>query len=396
MGTVQNEPATSQSPPWRDHYFPSVPDKDWHDWRWQIRNRIRDAGSLLGKLPFPREETNLILNGDPSLHFALTPFILSLIDPRDPSDPVGIQFLPSLEEFGSRGMEGMADPLDEEPDTPVEGIVHRYPDRCLFLVTHGCPVYCRHCTRRRKWAEGEAMKPEKTIRRMVDYVRNTPVLRDVLITGGDPLMLEADPLDRIIGELKQIGHVEVVRIGTRVPAALPMRLDGDLLEVLRTHAPLWINTHFNHPREITAEAVKACRGLRETGSPLNNQTVLLRGVNDRPEIILELCRRLLATGVRPYYLFHCDPVRGAAHLRTPVQAGLDIVDHLQGRIGGLGIPVYAVDTGGAGKIPLHPETLVERDGERWVLRNHQGKDVVYGGRARNPEPPSVPDLGDPS
>jgi lysine 2,3-aminomutase len=313
---------------------------------------------------------------------AVTAYYLSLADPGDPDDPILAQCLPSAAEAAALGSGG-DDPLDEAGQSPVPGLVHRYPDRVLMLVTNACFVRCRHCNRRRLWREPERAASPGELEAMLEYVRGHREVREVIISGGDPLTLGNRRLDELLAALRAIGHVDAIRIGTRAPVALPWRIDDGLCSVLERHAPVWINTHFNHPREVTPEAGAACLRLLKAGAPVGNQTVLLRGVNDSARIIAELNHALQRYGVRPYYLFLCDPVRGAEHFRTRIDEGIEIIARLRGFTSGLCVPALAVDTpGGGGKVTLQPECVVSRDGRKVTLRNFEGRLFVHEDPAR--------------
>jgi len=274
--------------------------------------------------------------------------------------------------------DGEDDPLEEEKDMPVPGLTHRYPDRCLMVVTNFCSMYCRHCTRKRIWTLGEAAKTEFELSKMFAYIRRHEEIRDVIVSGGDPLTLPTDRIEYILKSLRKIPHVEIIRIGTRVPVVLPMRIDDELCAVLEKYGPIWLNTQFNHPREVTAEAGQACDRLLRAGVPVNNQTVLLKGVNDHAEIIRKLNTELLRAKVRPYYLFQCDMVRGLDHFRTRLSKGIQIMEALRGLTSGLAIPSYVVDVpGGGGKIPLMPNYILSMGEDRTVLRNYEGIIVSY-------------------
>ena len=266
----------------------------------------------------------------------------------------------------------MDDPLGEEMFSPVPGITHRYPDRCLMVVSNSCAIYCRYCTRKRIMAED--VVSDLDLKRMIDYIAATPAIRDVVVSGGDPLTFATDKLDRILGKLRAIPHLEIIRIGSRVPVSLPMRIDDELTQMLARHHPLWINVHFNHPNEITPDAALACDRLSRAGIPLNNQSALLRGVNDDEATQLALVHGLMLIRVRPYYLYHCDPVRGADHFRTTIQRGIEMIESLRGHTSGLAIPQFAVDApGGGGKIPVNPQYVLAYDHGRAILRNFQGR-----------------------
>jgi lysine 2,3-aminomutase len=321
---------------------------------------------------------------------AVTPYYLSLVNFDDPDDPILRQVLPSIHEL-SPSAETSVDPLREEEHTPVKGLTHRYPDRALFVVTGVCAAYCRHCTRRRKWIEGSgATLTAPEITRAVAYLRNHPEIKDVLVSGGDPLTLPIPFLADILEQVREIPHVEIIRIGTRIPVVLPQRITTCLLDVLEKNGPLWVNTQFNHPREVTVEAARACDLLLRRGIPVSNQTVLLRGINDSPDIIEELNRALLRIKVRPYYLFQCDPVAGTEHFRTSIWTGVKIMEHLRGRVSGLAIPHFVIDLpGGGGKVPLLPDYIVSQDDDRITFRNYEGRLFVHR-EPRTPKKVSPP------
>ncbi len=291
------------------------------------------------------------------------------------------QAAPSIAEYTYHSV-GVSDPLAEERDMPVEGLVHRYPDRCLFIATNMCPMYCRHCTRRREWEDGELPKNRAMLDAMIDYIRATPSIRDVIFSGGDPVSLPVPVLDYCLTELRKIPHVEIIRLATRYPVVLPQRITDDLLAVLSKHLPVWLNTHFNHPNELTPESAAACRKILRAGIPVNNQSVLMRGVNDSAETMTKLCHGLLKMGVRPYYLFQCDPIQGAEHLRTSAWTGVEILEKMRGHTSGLAIPTFVVDTEGGGKVPLTPNYLMYATEDTLVLRNYEGHIFNY----RNPTP----------
>jgi lysine 2,3-aminomutase len=308
---------------------------------------------------------------------AITPYYASLIHKADPSDPVYAQAVPQGSELNDPPCL-MDDPLEEDHDMPVPGLVHRYSDRALVLATSMCAMYCRHCTRKRVAGQRERSISNIDLVRVVDYLGTHPEITDVIVSGGDPLTLQTATLDRILTAIRGVPSVEIIRIGTRTPVVLPMRITNGLVRMLRKHHPLFINTHFNHPRELTVEARAALARLADAGIPLGNQSVLLRGVNDDPQVIEELCRALVRNRVRPYYLFQCDLVRGVEHLRTPISRGIEIMEYLRGRLSGLAIPSYIVDTPhGGGKVPLLPNYIVSMSPTHTVLRNYEGILVSY-------------------
>ncbi|WP_162656766.1 KamA family radical SAM protein [Tuwongella immobilis] len=366
--------------PRRHPLWANVPDHQWNDWRWQSQNSIRSVRQLRNLLTFSPEELEAIgqLEGDYKL--AIAPYYFSLINPNDPDDPIRRQSVPSpLEAQNPSGYE-LEDPLEEDLDSPVPGLTHRYPDRALLVTTHVCSMYCRFCTRKRAtMVRGGWDAISRDDQRMIDYVAAHPEIRDVIISGGDPLTLPTAKLRFFLENLAALPHIDVIRIGTRVPVTLPMRLfDSELVELLSSVNKVWIQTHFNHPREITPESAQVVRSLIRGGMPVNNHTVLLKGVNDSLDTMRKLMRGLLRIKVRPYYIFHCDPVIGAGHFRTSVWKGLEIMEGLRGHMSGLGIPTYVVDSPhGGGKIPLMPNYLVSMSDDAVVLRNYEGMMVRY-------------------
>jgi lysine 2,3-aminomutase len=360
-------------PLWRD-----VPDKQWDDWRWQSQNAIRSVRQLRNLIPFSPEELEAIGALEAEYKLAIPPYYFSLIDCNNPNDPIRLQSVTSpLEANSSFELE---DPLEEDKDSPVPGITHRYPDRCLMVTTHVCTMYCRFCTRKRAtMVRGGWDAISRDDERMLEYIRDHSEIRDVIVSGGDPLTLPPAKLKFFLHGLRDIPHVDVIRIGTRVPTTLPQRLyDQETIDILADAEKVWIQTHFNHPREITPEVAKVCKTLLRAGMPLNNHTVLRTGVNDDLETMRKLMRALLRVKIRPYYLFHCDPVTGAGHFRTSVWKGLEIMEGLRGHMSGLAIPTYVVDSPhGGGKIPLMPNYLVSASDDCVILRNFEGMLVRY-------------------
>lgn len=330
----------------------------WDDWKWQFANRIRTLRQLSKVLDRPVASLapwGAVIKTYP---VAITPYYLSLMDPIDEGDPIRRQCLPDPRELDP-GEGGMEDPLDEERAMPVPGLIRRYPDRCLAIATGTCAVYCRHCNRKRMWGMRKSGGVRQRLQAMVDHVARTPELREVIVSGGDPLLLSESLLDWFLGALRAIPHVEVLRIGSRAPVTLPMRVTPGLCDMLQRHRPLWFNTQFNHPREITPESTLACERLLMAGIPVSNQSVLLRGINDDYETMRDLLYGLEKISVRPYYLFQCDPVRGANHFRAELWTGLGIIEKLWRNVSGLCLPRYVVDCpGGQGKIPLQPFSLL--------------------------------------
>lgn len=342
--------------------------KDWCDWRWQYRKRIRMPEQLT--VPLERQMTSLAGYGRllSSYPFCVTPYYLSLMDPDDENDPIRKQCFPDLQELDfSTG--GVADPLGEEKNMPVPGLVHRYPDRCLAIVTNACAVYCRHCNRKRRWNKGQLAATKGELQAMIGYVSRNKRIREVIVSGGDPITLNESILDWFLGEMRSLPHVEVIRIGSRIPVVLPMRITKRLCAMLRRNRPLWFNTQFNHVREITDDAARACEMLLDAGIPLSNQSVLLRGVNDTYEALQSLFYGLQRIGVRPYYLFQCDAVAGTDHFRVEMSAGIEIMEKLRRTISGLCLPRYVLDTSGeGGKIPLAPVALPAPEGKYHYLK----------------------------
>ncbi|MBY0527135.1 MAG: KamA family radical SAM protein [Gemmataceae bacterium] len=362
-------------PLWRD-----VPESQWNDWRWQSQNAIRSVRQLRDLLPFTPDELEAIGALEGQYKLAIPPYYFSLINPDDPNDPIRLQSVTSPLEMTNESGYEMEDPLEEDKDSPVPGLTHRYADRALLVTTHVCTMYCRFCTRKRAtMVRGGWDAISRNDERMVEYVRDHPEIRDVIVSGGDPLTLPVPKLKFFLDNLATIPHVDIIRIGTRVPVTLPQKLfDPSLIELLASAEKVWIQTHFNHPREITPEAARGCRNLLKAGMPINNHCVLLKGVNDSLETIRTLMRGLLRIKVRPYYLFHCDPVIGASHFRTSVWKGVEIMEGLRGHMSGLGIPNYVVDLPrGGGKVPLMPNYLVSVSDDAVVLRNYEGMLVRY-------------------
>jgi lysine 2,3-aminomutase len=365
-------------------FFPLAKLADWNDWRWQNRSRIRTLAELERIIQVTDREREAILRHTGPLPVGLTPYYMSLVDPEDASQPLRRTVIPTLDEFNRVAGEE-DDPLGEDSTSPVPGLVHRYPDRVLLLVTNFCSVYCRYCTRARLvGASGERALKKTDIDRAIEYIENTPAVRDVLISGGDPLSLDDERLEYILSRLRSIKHLEFIRIGTKQPVVQPMRVTPALTRMLRKYHPLWMSLHFTLPAEITPEVAEACGRLADAGIPLGSQTVLLKGVNDEVTTLKQLFHRLLQIRVRPYYLYQCDPISGSSHFRTTVDEGLEIMRGLRGHTTGYAVPSYVVDApGGGGKIALVPDAVIGRDGDDLLLRNFQGKSCRYpdpGGR----------------
>lgn len=352
----------------------------WKNWKWQINNSIKDINTfenLLG-VKFSEDQREKLKDTVEKFPLSVTPYYLSLIDTEDfENDPVFKQAIPSPSELVMTKYD-MKDPLAEDIDSPVPLITHRYPDRVLFHISNLCSMYCRHCTRKRKVGDNDYIPRKSEIQKGLDYIRNTPQIRDVLLSGGDPFMLPDKYLDWILTELRAIPSVEVIRIGSRMPVVLPYRITDDLVNILKKHHPVWVNTHFNHPREVTESAKEALAKLADNGIPLGNQTVLLAGVNDCPRIMKKLVHKLVMNRVRPYYLYQCDLSEGLSHFRTPVGKGIEIIESLIGHTSGFAVPTYVIDApGGGGKIPVMPNYLISWSTNKVVLRNYEGVITTY-------------------
>ncbi len=360
----------------RPDKWAAVSDAEWDDWRWQLSNRLNSCAELAEVIHLtPDEEAGLRAEG--KFRVDITPYFASLIDPDDPDCPVRQQVIPRAGEL--EGFEAMMrDSLAEDEHSPVPGLVHRYPDRVLMLVTTQCASYCRYCTRSRIVGDPHATFSRQQHDAQIDYIRRTPQVRDVLLSGGDPLTLPHKVLDDLLRRLRDIPHVEIIRIGSRVPVFLPQRITDELVTMLRQYHPLWMNIHVNHPKEITPELGRACAKLADAGIPLGNQSVLLAGVNDHPDTIKKLCHELVKIRVRPYYLYQCDLVQGSGHFRTTIAAGLEIMEALRGHTSGYAIPLYIVDLpGGGGKVPVLPNYLISQSPDRAVFRNFEGYISTY-------------------
>ncbi len=355
----------------------SIANPLWNDWKWQYANRIttvEQLSQLICLSEKEKDEINLCLQ---SFRMAITPYYASLMKKDDSNDPIHRQAIPSIEETYLCGND-MEDPLNEEHDSPVPHIVHRYPDRVLFLVTLQCSMYCRHCTRRRTVGEGDRVITEKELQKALAYIRKHEEIRDVLISGGDPLTMPDAKLEHIISEIRAIEHVDIIRIGTRVPVVMPMRITNELTSMLKKYQPIWINTHFNHPSEITREAEAACMAIVDAGIPLGNQSVLLRGINDSSKIMKELLLKLVHMRVRPYYLYQCDLSVGIGHFRTNVEEGIEILHELTGYISGYAIPKFVIDApAGGGKIPVNYNYVIQKDDKEVVMENYRGETYRY-------------------
>lgn len=357
---------------WKD-----VTPEQWNDWKWQIANRITSVEQLKKVINITPEEEEGIHECLKTLRMAITPYYASLMDPNDPNCPVRKQAVPTSFELHQASAD-MLDPLHEDEDSPVPGLTHRYPNRALLLITDQCSMYCRHCTRRRFAGQSDEQMPMARIDKAIEYIRNTPVIRDVLLSGGDGLCVNDDVIEYIIKNLRAIPHVEIIRIGSRTPVVMPQRITDDFVDMLKKYHPIWLNTHYNHPREITPEAKIACEKLANAGVPLGNQSVLLRGVNDCVHIMRELVHSLVKMRVRPYYVYQCDLSMGIEHFRTTVSKGIEIIEGLRGHTSGFAVPTFVVDApGGGGKIPVMPQYLISQSKKKVILRNFEGVITTY-------------------
>jgi lysine 2,3-aminomutase len=356
--------------------FADIPDDKWNDWHWQLSNRLNSIEDFEKVLPLTDSERTAL--SSPGLfRVDVTPYFISRIDPNDPDDPIRKQIIPTADEIDAfTGM--MEDSLAEDRHSPVPGLVHRYPDRVLMLVTTQCASYCRYCTRARIVGDPSQTFSRTDFEAQIDYLKHTSQVRDVLLSGGDPLTLAPKLLEELLSRLREIEHIEVIRIGSRVPVFMPMRITDELTDMLQKYHPLWMNIHVNHPNEISKELAEATDKLTRAGIPLGNQSVLLAGVNDCTHIMRKLVQDLVRIRVRPYYLYQCDLVEGAGHFRTPVAKGIEIMEGLRGHTSGFAVPTYVVDApGGGGKIPVMPNYQISASDHKIILRNYEGYITTY-------------------
>ena len=361
----------------RHRLFPNVSDDDWNDWRWQVKNRVETLDELKRYVNLTIEEEDGIKKSLSSFRMSITPYYLSLIDSKNPHCPIKKQCVPTINETIISAAD-LEDPLGEDVDSPVPGLTHRYPDRALFLITDCCAMYCRHCTRRRFSGQHDSDLSINRIDKCIDYIAHTPQIRDVLLSGGDALLVSDERIEYILSRLRAIPHVEIIRLGTRTPVVLPQRITPELCRILRQYHPVWINTHFNHPYEITPESANACAMLADSGMPIGNQSVLLRGINDCVNVMRELVHELVKIRVRPYYIYQCDLSRGLEHFRTPVSKGIEIIEGLRGHTSGFCVPTFVIDApGGGGKVPVMPNYVISQSPERTIVRNYEGVISTY-------------------
>jgi len=357
--------------------FTDIPDELWNDWHWQVENRIETVDDLKKLMTLTPEEEEGVVKCLETLRMAITPYYFSLIDLNDPHDPIRKQAVPTGLEL-HKAEADLLDPLHEDTDSPVKGLTHRYPDRVLLLTTDMCSMYCRHCTRRRFAGQCDTSVPKDQIDKCIDYIREHTEVRDVLLSGGDVLLLSDDQLEYIISNLRKIEHVEIVRLGSRTPVVMPQRITPELCNMLKKYHPVWLNTHFNHPSEVTEESARACAMLADAGVPLGNQSVLLAGVNDCVHVMKKLVHELVKMRVRPYYIYQCDLSFGLEHFRTPVSKGIEIIEALRGHTSGYAVPTFVVDApGGGGKIPVMPNYVISQTPNKVILRNFEGVITTY-------------------
>ncbi len=361
----------------RFELFPNVTDEQWNDWKWQVKNRIETLEDLKKYVTLTPEEEEGVKKTLQTLRMAITPYYISLIDPNNPDCPVRKQAVPTGKETYQSPAD-LLDPLHEDEDSPVPGLTHRYPDRVLLLITDMCSMYCRHCTRRRFAGQKDGESAIDRIDKAIEYIAKTPQVRDVLLSGGDSLCVSDERLEYIISKVRAIPHVEIIRLGSRTPVVCPQRITDDLVNMLKKYHPVWLNTHFNHPQEVTKEAAEACAKLANAGIPLGNQTVLLRGVNDCVNTMKKLMHELVKMRVRPYYIYQCDLSMGIEHFRTPVSKGIEIIEGLRGHTSGYAVPTFVVDApGGGGKTPVMPQYVISQAPGKVVLRNFEGVITTY-------------------
>lgn len=357
--------------------YKDVPEKDWNNWKWQLRNVVKDIDTLKKIMPIDESMEQDLKKCLEKFTMAITPYYASIMEKDYPRGVVRLQAVPTINELHVAA-DDQDDPLHEDVDSPVPGLTHRYPDRVLLLVTHICSMNCRHCTRRRMVGDHDTHLTRESIDKCIDYIREHKEIRDVLLSGGDPFTLTDDALEYVISKVREIDHVEIIRIGSRTPVVMPQRITDDLCNMLKKYHPIYVNTHFNHPDEITADSKEACERLANAGIQMGNQTVLLRDVNDCPNIMKKLMHELLRIRVKPYYIYQCDLSVGISHFRTSITKGMEIIENLRGHTTGMAVPTFVVDApGGGGKIPVMPNYLLSQSDRRFALRNYEGVITTY-------------------
>ncbi|OGI04833.1 MAG: lysine 2,3-aminomutase [Candidatus Melainabacteria bacterium GWF2_37_15] len=368
----------------RKMFYPDVCDDEWNNWKWQLKNKIQSTDQLSRFLSLTQDEIKGLSLKNKNLPVSITPYYLSIINPEDIDDAIRKCTIPRPEEaFATEGE--AIDPLSEEKYSPVHGIVHRYPDRVLFLVTTTCSVYCRYCTRSRIVGEDVHINDTESWEKCISYIQSRPEIRDVLISGGDPLTMSDEKIEWLLSRLRKIEHVEMIRIGTKVPVTLPQRITPELTAIIRKYHPVWMSIHFTHPHEITPETQKACTMLADAGIPLGSQTVLLKDINDNSETLKQLYHKLLKIRVKPYYLYQCDPIEGSVHFRTSIEKGLEIIQNLRGYTSGYAVPNYVIDAPkGGGKIVISPDNIVQKSDNKVYLRNFKNEIYEYPNNPGSP------------
>ena len=361
----------------------NIDDSKWNNFRWQLQNRVTNLSQLENHLNLSNEERNGVILSGNKLSLSITPHFFNLIEANNPDCPIRKQVIPTVDEI-SVSSEEMSDPCGEDSHMPVPGLVHRYPDRVLFLLTDRCASYCRYCTRSRVVSGAGENNLKTNFEDAFQYLENNKSIRDVLFSGGDPLLYADNKLEKIIKRIRSIKHIEFIRIGTRIPIFLPQRITPNLCNMLKKYHPLWMSVHTNHPKELTSEVKQALEMLADSGIPLGNQSVLLKGVNDDISTMKSLVHKLLQCRVRPYYLYQCDLIEGSSHLRTSASKGIEIIEGLRGHTSGYAVPQFVIDApGGGGKIPINPEYVVEKNSKQLKIRNYEGKSFIY------PEPQDI-------
>ncbi|QTL98846.1 lysine 2,3-aminomutase [Iocasia frigidifontis] len=352
-------------------------EEEWNDWNWQVKNRITTVENLKKVINLSDQETREIEDSLSTLRMAITPYYATLMDPEDRNCPIRKQAVPTSKEL-HLGNADMEDPLYEDIDSPVPGLTHRYPDRVLLLITDQCSMYCRHCTRRRFAGIKDKALPVSQIEKAIDYIKNHSEVRDVLLSGGDALLMSDDKLEEIISKIYKIHHVEIIRLGTRTPCVMPQRITNKLVKMLKKYQPIYVNVQFNHPMEINPSSAAAAAKLNDAGIPIGNQSVLLKGINEQPAVMRQLVQDLLRIRIKPYYLYQCDLSQGIEHFRTPVSRGIEIIESLRQHTTGMAVPTYVIDApGGGGKIPVSPQYLISQSEGKVILRNYEGKIFAY-------------------
>ena len=371
-----DEPLSFEETPSKDPWT-NIRVEDWNDWKWQLKNRITKIDQLESLIQLNKDEREGCLFADKKLALAITPYFFNLIDRDDPDDPIRKQVIPNVQETNVQENE-LLDPVGEDENSPVEGIVHRYPDRVLFLVTDRCAAYCRYCTRSRLVSNAQDYNFHPRFDAGLDYIRNNSQIRDVLLSGGDPLLLSNNKIEYLISELRKIPHVQFIRIGSRIPVFLPQRIDPALCAIFKKYGPIWLSIHVNHPNECSKELFHACEQLAFSGVPIGNQSVLLKGINNNTETMRRLIHKLLMMRVRPYYLYQCDLITGSAHLRTDPREGIELIQSLRGHTTGYAVPQFVIDApGGGGKIPINPNYIESVSDDAITLKNYEGKRYTY-------------------